>query len=618
MQIRMSRHTGLLKPQRVRSTAAGIAGGAIFLATCVAAQSLSNSAAKPSDLDLWSMVTGLLGGLALFLFGIEQMSDALKALAANRLKDILEKLTTNRYMAAATGAVVTAIVQSSSVTTVLVVGFISAGILSVSQSVGVIFGANIGSTVTAQLIAFKVTALSLPMVTVGFAMLFISRQDKVRQYGSMIMGLGLLFFGMALMSDSMRPLRSYGPFLDLMQQMENPALGILVAALFTGLVQSSAATTGVVIALAGQGLISLPAGIALVFGANIGTCVTALLASLGKPRPALRASAVHILFNIVGVVLWVGFIDQLAAFVIWLSPSEAGLSGAEKLAAETPRQIANAHSIFNIANTFIFLPFGALFARLVEVLVPEKADDRAIMEGAAPEWTAVHLDPGLLAVPSIALEQTRGELARLARLVEQMVGDIMPSFRQNDAQMADAMLERTNDVETIGVQVDEYLIQVSRRNLNQEQSEFTSQLMDVGTNLAHINSLVRKDVAPLLHRKADLKTQVPEAVQAALVAYYDEVRRLLGVAIEAFAENEAERAREVVRAKPEVTRQLHAYRPLHYKHVGADGEESDPGAEIDLDLLDYLRRIYTYTEAIAYTMLHGYLDQRRSGRKQKV
>ncbi|MEA2080056.1 MAG: Na/Pi symporter, partial [Pseudomonadota bacterium] len=268
-----------------------------------------------------NMAMKLLGGLALFLFGMEQMADALKAAAGERMKVILAKLTTNRFMGAATGAFVTAIIQSSSVTTVLVVGFITAGLMSMSQSIGVIMGANIGTTITAQIVAFKVTHYALLMVAAGFGMLFFSRKEKINQYGGMLMGLGMVFFGMSVMSDAMNPLRSYQPFLDLMTRMENPLIGILVAAGFTALIQSSSATTGIVIVMASQGFITLSAGIALAFGANIGTCVTALLASIGKPREAVRAALVHVLFNVCGVLLWLGFIPYLAQFVTWFSPT---------------------------------------------------------------------------------------------------------------------------------------------------------------------------------------------------------------------------------------------------------------------------------------------------------
>ena len=242
------------------------------------------AAADSQEMAWGSMAMQLFGGLAIFLFGMEQMADALKAVAGERMKVILAKLTTNRFMGAITGAFVTAVIQSSSVTTVLVVGFITAGLMSMAQSIGVIMGANIGTTITAQIVAFKVTKAALLMVAVGFGMLFFSKQDKIKHYGAMLMGLGLVFFGMSVMSDAMKPLRSYQPFLDLMVTMENPLVGILVAAAFTGLIQSSSATTGIVIVMATQGFITLPAGIALAFGANVGTCVTALLASIGKPR----------------------------------------------------------------------------------------------------------------------------------------------------------------------------------------------------------------------------------------------------------------------------------------------------------------------------------------------
>jgi len=364
------------------------------------------AAADPgSEMGWWNMGMKLLGGLALFLYGMEQMADALKAVAGERMKTILAKLTSNRFMGAATGAFVTAIIQSSSVTTVLVVGFITAGLMSMAQSVGIIMGANIGTTITAQIVAFKVTKYALLMVASGFGMLFFSKQEKIKHYGGMLMGLGLVFFGMSVMSDAMSPLRSYQPFLDMMTRMENPFIGILVAAGFTALIQSSSATTGIVIVMATQGFITLEAGIALAFGANIGTCVTAMLASIGKPREAVRAAVVHVLFNVFGVLLWLGLIPYLAEVVTWLSPAHPELSGTDKLAAEAPRQIANAHTVFNIMNTIIFIGFTGQFARLVEKLVPDKPLDESKV--IKPKF----LDAELLETPSLALDLARLEIA---------------------------------------------------------------------------------------------------------------------------------------------------------------------------------------------------------------
>ena len=289
-----------------------LAAGPVFAAT-----------GSGDQLPWFSMSLKLIGGLALFLYGMEKMAEALKSVAGNGLKSILARLTNSRIVGLLTGAFVTAVIQSSSVTTVMLVGFVSAGLMSLSQAIGVILGADIGTTITAQIVAFKVTKYALLLVAAGFALLFTSKSDTTKQYGNLIMGLGLIFFGMGVMSDGMYPLRTYQPFIELMQNVSNPLIGILVAALFTGLVQSSSAAMGVVIALALQGLISLEGGIALALGANIGTCITAGLAAIGKPREAVRVALAHVTFKIVGVLLIIPFIPYFAEFVRYISPVEA-------------------------------------------------------------------------------------------------------------------------------------------------------------------------------------------------------------------------------------------------------------------------------------------------------
>ncbi len=364
----------------------------------------------------------LVGGLALFLFGMDQMADALKAVAGERMKSILARLTSNRFTGAITGAFVTAVVQSSSVTTVLVVGFITAGLMSIAQSIGIIMGANIGTTITAQIIAFKVTEGALLMIATGFTMLFTAKQEKVRHYGGILMGLGLVFFGMSVMSDAMAPLRTYPPFLDLMQRMDNPLIGILTAALFTALVQSSSATTGIIIVMASQGFISLQAGIALALGANIGTCVTAMLASIGKPREAIRAALVHVLFNIFGVLLWVSFIDHLAQFVTSFSPSRSRYFQSELLAATTLRQIANAHTVFNVANTTVLHLVHHPVRQAGQWLVPDRPLEEVIL--LSPRY----LDESLLSTPSLALDRVRMETGLRGSRVQEMLKRIMPAI----------------------------------------------------------------------------------------------------------------------------------------------------------------------------------------------
>ena len=288
----------------------------VCLGVCLGMAAAPALAASSEDgINWWNMGMQLFGGLAIFLFGMEEMASALKKVAGDRMKTILAKLTTNRFMGMLTGAFVTAVIQSSSVTTVMLVGFVTAGLMSLSQAVGVIFGAHIGTTITAQIVAFKVTHYALLLVAVGFVLVFASKSDRTKQYGMLIMGLGLIFFGMGIMSSAMKPLRSFEPFLQLMRDVSTPIYGILLGAVFTGLVQSSSATTGVVIAMASQGLITLEGGIALIMGANIGTCVTAGLAAIGKPREAVRVAVAHTTFNVAGVVVMAWFIPILADLV---------------------------------------------------------------------------------------------------------------------------------------------------------------------------------------------------------------------------------------------------------------------------------------------------------------
>ncbi len=579
----------------------------VCIALCwgIATLSFAAEGTMPSDknsLHVFTMIMGLFGGLALFLYGMEKMADALKAVAGERLKSVLAKLTTNRVTGALTGAFVTAIIQSSSVTTVLVVGFITAEVMSFSQAVGVIFGTNIGTTITAQIIAFKVTKYALLLISVGFGMLFIGNKERMKQYGAMAMGLGLIFFGMGVMSNAMKPLQSYQPFLDLMAHMDNPILGILTAACFTGLVQSSSATTGIVIVMASQGFITLTAGIALIFGANVGTCITALLASIGKPKEAVRAGVVHILFNIIGVIIWLGFINQLAQIVVWLSPVAQGVSGVEKLAAETPRQIANAHTIFNIANAIIFLPFAKLIARQAEWLVPDKPAVEAELE-AAPVLTTQYLNPELLAMPALAIEQARRAILLMAEVVQGMLADIMPAFMANNMRIIKDVSQREDQVDYLQRQTTSYLTQIAQGDLSLQESELTVQLLHVATDLEHIGDVIAESLVELLVKKAEGDIEFSEEGREELIAYHRRILESYGQAIEAFENDDAALAQAVTEMKPELNRLEYVYRQTHYERLSRELKPSIDSSKIHLDLVDSLRRINSYAESIARTVV---------------
>jgi len=576
---------------------------ALAVAPAFAASGVS-SADADAGINWWNMAMSLFGGLALFLFGMEQMADALKAVAGERMKVILAKLTTNRFMGAATGAFVTAIIQSSSVTTVLVVGFITAGLMSMAQSVGVIMGANIGTTITAQIVAFKVTKAALLMVAVGFSMLFFSKQEKIKQYGGMLMGLGLVFFGMSVMSDAMKPLRSYEPFLDLMTTMENPLIGILVAAAFTGLIQSSSATTGIVIVMATQGFITLQAGIALAFGANIGTCVTAMLASIGKPREAVRAAVVHVLFNVFGVLLWIGFIPQLAEVVTWLSPAHPELSGTDRLASEAPRQIANAHTIFNIANTLIFIGFTTQFARLVERLVPDKPVEEKII--AQPKY----LDEELLETPSLALDRARLEIGHMGDRVKDMLKDIMTAVVNGDRAMLKKIAKIDDEVDILHGHIVTYLGRISQKALTEQQTEVLMKLMGATNDLENIGDIIETDLVYLGNEGIDNQVAISKETREMLAKLHDVVSITAELAIDAVMENDEQAAQEVISMKADIGRLMDSAAMHESRRLVAEEPNRLAAYTLEIDIIEKLKRIYYFSKRMAKAVMPEEVPER--------
>ncbi|MHC4910184.1 MAG: Na/Pi cotransporter family protein, partial [Planctomycetota bacterium] len=498
------------------------------------------------DLVLGPLLMGLFGGLAVFLFGLQQMTDALRSVAGAGMSRVLATLTRSRFTAAITGAFVTAVIQSSSVTTVLVVGFISAGLLSLQQSIGVIMGANIGTTITAQVIAFKVTQYALALIAVGFAASMLTKRKPVRRYGAMLIGLGMIFLGMGFMSEATEPLRSHQPFIDLMRRMSNPLVGIAVAAVFTALVQSSSATTGIVIVLASKGFISLEAGIALAFGANIGTCVTAVLAAIGRPREAAQASLVHLVFNVLGVIVWLPLIGWLATVVLRVSPSHPELEGAARLAAETPRQIANAHTLFNVANTCLFIWFTGPLAKIVARVLPIHPE--VLPERARPRY----LQEVYIETPHLALDGIQRETVRLGKHIVQL----------GQVHGAQLFLGTTGDLGDISAwgrdnqrlydSINEYIRQLSSTSLSATESRRLAALTAIASYVQNVGETIamtylqfgrerkKRDVrfsAETTHRIGELAARVREAFESSLRAIED-----------------ASQARRIIEMKPEIQR----------------------------------------------------------------
>ncbi len=539
---------------------------------------VAETGASTGSIDVFVVVSGLLGGLALFLMGMDRLTKSLRILAGDRMRGILSRLTTNRFAAAGTGAGLTAVIQSSSVTTVLVVGFITAGLLTVEQSVGVILGANIGTTVTAQIIAFKVTRYALALIAAGFIVRFLSKDDSRRAQGGLALGLGLVFFGMAVMGDAMDPLGDSAAFQDWMGGMSNPIAGVAAGAIFTAVVQSSSATTGVVLALAFEGLISLEAGIALILGANIGTSVTAQLAAIGKPRDAQRAAWIHTLFNGIGVLLWLPFIPLLASTV-------------ESIGGDLARQIANAHTIFNVINTMLFIGFTRQLAALVAKLVP----DRAVEPLVQPRY----LDDGLLATPDIALARARLELLRMAERVRRMIADSVPAVIKGGPSELAEVEAMDDEVDALYGSIVQYLGRLSAAELGSRASAELFQLVEATNNLEAIGDIIETNLVQLGFTRIENDIVVSDETTEFMNTLHEEVKRAFDLAMLAVTQKNESAAREVLAMKRPINTLARKAEVHETERLMADEPNRIATYGLETDLIAHLKRIFYFTRRTA-------------------
>ena len=406
---------------------------------------------------------GLLGGLALFLYGMQMMSAGLEAAAGDRMKSILERLTANRFLGVLVGAVITAVIQSSSATTVMVVGFVNSGMMTLRQAVWIIMGANIGTTITGQLIALDVGVLAPLFAFVGVAMVVFVKKPQVRHYGSILAGLGVLFIGMDMMSTAMEPLRDWPAFVELVSTFSNPLVGILVGAGFTALIQSSSASVGILQALALSGVIGLDSAVFVLFGQNIGTCITAVLASIGTSRNAKRATIIHLLFNIIGTVVF----TTLCLVTPLLGLSLVG--GVQSLTPENPAaQIANMHTLFNIVTTFLLLPLGGKLVQLAMRILPDRK------ESGEEGMHLAYLIPGPIHTKQ---EHPIGFSAMYLNQLRQELDRMLGMARQNTEVGFQAVLERNPKLLEGAEATEEYI-----DYLNKEISQFISKVIVHETN----------------------------------------------------------------------------------------------------------------------------------------
>lgn len=412
------------------------------------------------------MLFTFLGGLGIFLLGMKNMGDGLQNAAADKMRKVLEKLISNSIMGVIVGALVTAILQSSSATTVITVGFVNARLLTLRQAVAVIMGANIGTTITAQLIAFKLQDYALPAIALGVAIHFIAKKKNIKSLGQIVIGFGLLFLGLDIMSDAMKPLRHVPEFSNLMYSFaDNPILGVLAGTVLTAIVQSSSATIAILQTLAVEGLIDIKNALPILFGDNIGTTITVILASIGTGLNARRVALSHVTFNVIGTIIFL-ILLPLVTFIV------------EAIGGDVARQIANAHTLFNVTNTVIQLPFISLLILLIIKLIP--GEEKTV------EFGVKFLDKRLLINPSVALAQAAKELNRMGQLAKEILQDSVEGFLNNDEKILRLAKEKEDAVDWLEAEITEYLVKLSQNSLSAEQSAKLAILLNTVNDIERI------------------------------------------------------------------------------------------------------------------------------------
>ena len=419
-------------------------------------------------------VLALLGGLALFLYGMQMMSTGLEAAAGNRMKSILEKLTSNRIKGVLVGAAITAVIQSSSATTVMVVGFVNSGLMTLKQAVWVIMGANIGTTITGQLIALDIGAIAPLFAIAGVGAIMFIKSEKVHHISSIFAGLGILFMGMDMMGAAMSPLKESEAFISLMTKFDNPRLGILVGALFTAVIQSSSASVGILQALASTGMIPLSSAVFVLFGQNIGTCITAVLASIGMKVNAKRTTVIHLLFNIIGTVLFT-VICLVTPYVTWIEAMTPG---------DPVAQIANAHTVFNIVTTLLLLPFGTHMANIAVRILPDskKADD----EDLRLKYIRPFESSYAIGHSAVAVSQVRDEVNRMRDMVAKNISDSFDSLVQYDEKLRKKVSEREEYIDFLNKGISEYIVSLMASEMNMSDSRKINGYYAIISNLERI------------------------------------------------------------------------------------------------------------------------------------
>jgi len=547
-----------------------------------------------------------LGGLGLFLFGMKIMSEGLQKVAGNRMRQILAMVSNNRFVGCGVGALVTTIVQSSSATTVMLVSFVDAGLMSFIQATGVVLGANIGTTVTAQLIAFQITAYALPAIAAGVLLKFFVGRRKWIYVGDVLLGFGLIFFGLATMKAGFAPLKDHPSFVALFTRFNaddivSIQLCILVGTVMTMILQSSSATIGVTMALASQGLLNFEASVALILGDNIGTTITAQLASIGASINARRTARAHAIFNVVGVVFIVLFFPFFLKLVIWMTSSLMDIGAPDLLVGgERPnigRYIANAHTAFNLVSALFFLIFLGYLVRVTSWLVPEKKAERDLDEFRHIKF----IDSRYIDTPDVAIAQARAEVVRMGEAVEKMYDDVIYALKERKLKELSKWRKREDTIDHLQKEIIQFLVQVVQRPISEEESKEVASLMRMANNLERAGDGI-ENIAELLEELIEQDLHLSDGGLHDYEVISSKVSKFLAVVVEGIRNEDREIMPLAQELENEIDRMREEMRGNYIMRLQSGACTVDPGL-ILVDMLTAFEKIgdfcYNVSQAVA-------------------
>lgn len=530
------------------------------------------------------MLFALFGGVCLLLHGMRLAGEGLQLAAAARLRHHLSTLTKSRLRGMVVGTFVTAVIQSSTATTMMLVSLVNSGFMNLTQAMGVILGADIGTTLTVQLLAFKILDYALLLIGIGFLLRVLPKRRLYQYIGQVFMGFGFVFFSIKIMVEAMAPLRDNPTFTSLIANLhDQPLLGILIAALFSALVASSAATIGIALTLALQGVMPLSAAVPIIFGANIGTCATAVASSIGASAEAKRVAMAHTLFKVLGVIFFYPFIQPFAELVALTS-------------TDVPRQIANAHTLFNVILALLFLPFMGLGVRILRILVPDVPE-------AEGTFRPRYLDEKILETPAMALSQATREALRMGDIVSEMLRRSIETFERPDLEKIEAIEQRDDQVDLLDREIKHYLTKLSQQNLTEEQSHRELTILAFINNMENIGDIIDRNLMEKAKEKLYKGANFSEKGHREIVELHRRICENLDRGIAAFASHDVTLARQILDAKPEISKLERGFRQNHIQRLRDGYRETIDTSEIHLDVLTNLKRINSHITAVAYPIL---------------